>query len=62
MTHGWGNNDSKGMKVAARFPGVNVNVLLPSGKGSYEKISNQAHMTGIPVTIESQQNHALDKG
>ncbi len=52
MNHGWGNKESKGMKVAARFPGVNVNELLPVGLGSYEKISNQAHMTGVPVDIE----------
>ena len=52
MTHGWGNQNSSGMKIAAKYPGVNVNELLPSGPGSYEKISNQAHMTGIPVAIE----------
>jgi len=40
------------MKVAHKYPGVNVNQLLPSGPGSYEKLSNQAHMTGIPVSIE----------
>lgn len=52
MTHGWGNENTPGMKVAKKFPGVNVNRLLPRGPGSYEKISNQAHMTGIAVDIE----------
>jgi anaerobic selenocysteine-containing dehydrogenase len=52
MTHGWGNNNTPGMKVAQKFPGVNVNRLLPHGPGSYEKISNNAHMTGIAVDIE----------
>jgi anaerobic selenocysteine-containing dehydrogenase len=52
MTHGWGNQKTPGMKVAHNYPGVNVNQLLPSGPGSYEKLSNQAHMTGIPVCIE----------
>ena len=52
MTHGWGNQQTPGMKVAHKYPGVNVNQLLPSGPGSYEKLSNQAHMTGIPVSIE----------
>jgi anaerobic selenocysteine-containing dehydrogenase len=52
MTHGWGNHKTPGMKVAQKYPGVNVNHLLPSGPGSYEKLSNQAHMTGIPVEIE----------
>jgi anaerobic selenocysteine-containing dehydrogenase len=51
MTHGWGNGRTPGMRVASRHPGVNVNVLLPSGPGSYETVSNQAHMTGIPVEV-----------
>ncbi|MDJ0786897.1 MAG: molybdopterin-dependent oxidoreductase [Myxococcota bacterium] len=52
MTHGWGNAASEGMRVAKRHPGVNANQLLPSGPGSYEPLSNQAFMTGIPVSIE----------
>ncbi|MBN1614866.1 MAG: molybdopterin-dependent oxidoreductase [Deltaproteobacteria bacterium] len=52
MTHGWGNRETPGMKVARQYPGVNVNRLLPTGAGSYEKLSNQAHMTGIPIGIE----------
>jgi tetratricopeptide (TPR) repeat protein len=47
MTHGWGNERTPGLRVASRHPGVNVNALLPSGPGSYEKLSNQAHMTGV---------------
>lgn len=53
MTHGWGNARSSGMRVAQRYPGTNVNVLLPSGPGSYERLSNQAHMTGIPVVMRT---------
>ncbi|NIB41578.1 molybdopterin-dependent oxidoreductase [Pseudomaricurvus alkylphenolicus] len=52
MTHGWGHTCAK-MQVANKYPGVNVNELLPSGPGSYEKISNQSFMTGIPVKIEA---------
>ena len=51
MTHGWGNARTPGMRVAHAHPGVNVNALLPSGPGSYEKLSNQAFMTGVPVSI-----------
>ncbi len=51
MTHGWGNARTSGLRVARSHPGVNVNALLPSGPGSYEKLSNQAFMTGIPVEI-----------
>jgi anaerobic selenocysteine-containing dehydrogenase len=51
MTHGWGNQHTPGLKVAKQFPGTNVNVLLPTGPGSFEKLSNQAHMTGICVSV-----------
>lgn len=51
MTHGWGNQHTPGLRVAQRHPGTNVNELLPTGPGSYEKLSNQAFMTGIPVEV-----------
>ncbi len=51
MTHGWGQGESKGMRVASGAPGVNCNALLPSGPGSFEPLSNQSHMTGIPVQV-----------
>ncbi|MDQ8037661.1 MAG: molybdopterin dinucleotide binding domain-containing protein, partial [Pedobacter sp.] len=53
MTHGWGNQRTPGLRVANRYPGSNVNALLPTGPGSFEKLSNQAHMTGIPVRLIS---------
>jgi len=52
MTHGWGNARTPGMRVASRHPGVNANALLPSGPESFEPISSQAFMTGIPVEVE----------
>jgi anaerobic selenocysteine-containing dehydrogenase len=52
MTHGWGHAQT-GMRVAQKHPGVNVNALLPSGPGSYEPLSNQAHMTGIRVEVSA---------
>jgi anaerobic selenocysteine-containing dehydrogenase len=51
MTHGWGHGASHGMQVAKATAGVNCNVLLPSGPGAFEPISNQAHMTGIAVEV-----------
>lgn len=53
MVHGWGNQRTPGLRLAAQHPGTNVNVLLPSGPGSYERLSNQAFMTGIPVQVRS---------
>ncbi|WP_111655454.1 molybdopterin-containing oxidoreductase family protein [Isoalcanivorax indicus] len=53
MVHGWGNQRTPGLRLATQHPGTNVNVLLPSGPGSYERLSNQAFMTGIPVQVHS---------
>jgi anaerobic selenocysteine-containing dehydrogenase len=52
MTHGWGNAKTPGMRVARRHPGVNANALLPSGPASFDPLSSQAFMTGIPVDVE----------
>jgi anaerobic selenocysteine-containing dehydrogenase len=49
LSHGYGErtaDDPDGTEV-----GVNVNRLLPSGPGSYERYSNMAFMVGIPVEI-----------
>ena len=51
MVHGWGHAASPGMRVAHAHPGANPNALLPIGAGSFEPLSSQAHMTGIPVTV-----------
>jgi hypothetical protein len=51
MSHGWGNAGTNGMQVAQASPGANCNVLLPSGPESFERLSSQAHMTGIPVNV-----------
>ena len=53
MTHGWGHGASPALKVASNHPGVNVNALLPTGVGSFEPLSNQAHMTGIAVAVQA---------
>lgn len=54
MVHGWGHRLSPRLRVAHANPGSNPNVLLPSGPGSFEPLSSQAHMTGIAVTIHPQ--------
>lgn len=55
MVHGWGHAVSPRLGVAHASPGANPNVLLPIGPGSYEPLSSQAHMTGIPVRVCRQQ-------
>lgn len=56
MVHGWGHDASPGLRVAHRHPGSNPNVLLPIGEGSFEPLSSQAHMTGIPVEVRALAN------
>ncbi|MBI5616216.1 MAG: molybdopterin-dependent oxidoreductase [Gammaproteobacteria bacterium] len=51
MPHGWGQGETSGMRVAQSHPGANSNRLLPIGRGSIEPLSNQAHMTGVPVEV-----------
>ncbi|MEE2778366.1 MAG: molybdopterin-dependent oxidoreductase [Acidobacteriota bacterium] len=51
VPHGWGNRDTPGMRVAHAHPGENVNRVLPTGPESYEPLSSQSHMTGIPVSV-----------
>ncbi len=50
--HGWGNAGAPGMSVARAHPGVNINRLMPVGPGSFEELSSQAHMTGVPIRVE----------
>lgn len=51
MTHGFGHAGAAGMPVAQAHPGVNVNVLSPTGPGSFDALSGMAHLTGIPVEV-----------
>lgn len=51
INHGWGHGTASGMRVARATAGVNANALLPSGPGTFEPVSNQAHMTGISVEV-----------
>jgi anaerobic selenocysteine-containing dehydrogenase len=53
MTHGWSQGRNPAMTTASNHPGVNVNNLLPTGPGSFEPLSNQSFMTGVPVSISS---------
>ena len=51
MTHGGGQGQTSGTRNARAKPGVNCNLLLPSGPDSFEPLSNQAHMTGVAVSV-----------
>src|SRR6266403_505058 len=51
MSHGWGQSKTYGLTTARRFPGVNVNQLAAVGPGTFDELSNQAHLTGINVEV-----------
>ncbi len=51
LPHGWGHQHAKGLGVASRTSGVNVNLLAASGPGSLERFSGMAHLTGIVVDV-----------
>ena len=51
LAHGGGHARTPGMRVAQAAPGVNPNALLPIGPGSFDPLSNQAFMTGVPVEL-----------
>jgi anaerobic selenocysteine-containing dehydrogenase len=61
MSHGWGQARSYGLNTARRFPGANVNELAPVGPGSFEVLSNQAHLTGINVTITASSTNVTKR-
>jgi anaerobic selenocysteine-containing dehydrogenase len=52
MSHGFGNAGTSGMPVAQALPGVNVNVLSPTGSGSFDPVGGMGHLTGISVEVE----------
>jgi anaerobic selenocysteine-containing dehydrogenase len=52
MTHGFGFAANPGLPVAQAHPGVNVNLLSPSGPGSFDPLSGMSHLTGIPVDVQ----------
>ena len=60
LTHGWGHAGAPGMRTASRYPGANANRLLPTGPGSYEPLSNQAFMTGVPVELDALPAPSLE--
>lgn len=53
LPHGWGHQHAKGLSVASRTKGVNVNVLAADGPNELERVSGMAHLTGIPVEVSA---------
>ncbi len=51
LAHGGGHRGASGLTAASAVGGANPNAVLPIGPGSFEPLSSQSHMTGIPVTV-----------
>ncbi|MEO0881912.1 MAG: molybdopterin-dependent oxidoreductase [Pseudomonadota bacterium] len=51
VPHGWGHQRAKGLSVASKIAGANVNILAADGPDDIEKISGMAHLTGIEVHV-----------
>ena len=52
IPHGWGHQHAKGLSVASKMTGVNVNILADSGPDAVEGLSGMSRLTAIPVEIE----------
>ena len=52
VPHGWGHQHARGLSIASRLGGANVNLLAADGADAVEAVSGMAHLTGIPVRIE----------
>lgn len=51
LPHGWGHQHAKGLRVASRTRGVNVNLLAADGPGALEPVSGMARLTAIEVEV-----------
>jgi anaerobic selenocysteine-containing dehydrogenase len=49
LPHGWGHQHARGLSVASKTGGVNVNLLAADGPDRLERVSGMAHLTGFPV-------------
>jgi formate dehydrogenase len=51
LPHGWGHQHAKGLSVASKTRGVNVNILAADGPDNLEPVSGMVRLTGIPVEV-----------
>jgi len=51
LPHGWGHQHARGLSVASKTRGVNVNLLAADGPDRIERVSGMARLTGIPVEV-----------
>ena len=52
LTHGYGGR-APSLRHVTAAQGVNVNRLAPHGPGSFDVLSNMAHLNGVPVFVDA---------
>lgn len=52
MTHGYGQADNVGLSQASNKPGINCNMVMPVGPGSFEPISHMSMLSAVPVMVD----------
>lgn len=52
LPHGWGHQHAKGLSVASKTKGVNVNILAADGAENVDPFSGMSRLTGINVEIK----------
>lgn len=52
IPHGWGHQHAKGLDVANKTKGVNVNILAGSGPATIDPLSGMSRLTAIEVSIK----------
>jgi formate dehydrogenase len=52
IPHGWGHQHAKGMSIASKTKGVNVNILAGSGPDAIDPLSGMSRLTAIDIKIE----------
>jgi formate dehydrogenase len=53
IPHGWGHQHAKGMNIANKTKGVNVNILAGTGEESIDPLSGMSRLTAIDIKIEA---------
>jgi hypothetical protein len=52
IPHGWGHQGAKGLGIANKTKGVNVNLLAGSGMDQIDPLSGMSKLTALEVSIE----------
>ncbi|NVB38385.1 molybdopterin-dependent oxidoreductase [Pseudenhygromyxa sp. WMMC2535] len=51
LPHGWGHQHARGLSVAGKTRGVNVNLLAADGPEAIERVSGMSNLTGFVVDV-----------